>query len=436
MNKLSSLLSLALFFLLFHAHTSAQIKIEGVVRDARSKSPLQFVVVSVENANSGDVTGERGSFSVSVSELPVTLTFRLIGYEKISIQVVKDKKLNIELTESVVELNTVEIRASQLEKVAGTSTRSIWDYAWSNGQLIICDYGTTLKSAELFLLDEKLDTVDIIKAPAKPVELFTDCMGNAHFVGKDSTWQIVNEMGELVLLKAESNYLVENILRKCTAADEDNLYFQVGQGAQKFNEFMATSFSFESNDDVVYYFYGPRDGNTLFFLTKIEDDIARKMKDAELNRDSLMHSKVHGETYDSGMASKYFFYTTLLKEIYCPMFSTQGKMVIVDYVHGHWVEFDEGMSVSRVDTLQFNYDKRKPHRCITDEEHHGLYVLVDEAGIVSLHVLNQTSIDLGKSWTIPHTFPDKVTVRNGYAYYIHRDPKDRLNRYLSRLKLD
>ena len=435
MNNLKHLLSTALFFLLCYIQTTAQIKIEGFVRDARSGEPLQFVVVTLDDSRAGDVSNERGYFEVMVEKLPATLSFRLIGYEKTIIQVTKDKRLNVSMAETVMEMNTVEIRASQLEKVAGDEKRSIWDYTWCNGQLLICDYGTSLKSASLFLLDKNLDTLDAIDVPAKPVELFSDCMGNAHFKGTDSTWQILNENGRLSFLPAESNYLIDSILRKCKSANDEFLFFEIPQGEQQFKETNAESFSFKSNNDEIYYYYGPRNGSKLKFLTKISDEVSKKLKEAELTRDSLMHSKKHGESYSSAMSSKYFFYTTMVKEVYAPIVTIHDTTYIMDYVHTHWVMFDEAMNVASVDTIGFDFSPANPHRCLVEENRAGLYVYDQENGIVRLFRVNTENCALSQNWTIPHTFPEKITVMGNFVYYIHRDPKNRMNRFLSRLQL-
>ncbi len=415
MNKSFLQLSTALVFIFCFLHTTAQIKIEGVVRDARSGAPLQFVVVTHETSRAGDVTTEKGNFSVLVDKLPATLSFRLIGYEKTIIQVTKDKRLDVKMAESVVEMNTVEILASQLEKVAGNDKRSIWDYTWCNGQLLICDYGTSLKTASLILLDENLDMLHTLAVPSKPVELFSDCMGNAHFKGQDSTWQILNEDGHISLLPAESNYLVENILRKCKAADDKNLYFEVANGEQLFNESSAESFAFKSTNDEIYYFYGSRNGSKLIFLTKITDEVSKKLKEEELKRDSVMHSKKHQESYASAMASKHFFYSTMVKEIYAPIMSLDGKTFIMDYVNGQLVEFDSTMTVASVDSIRFDYIAGNPFRCLTDEEHTAIYVLDNDHSISVIHLLDTNGCEIQRSWKIPHAFPENVTVQNGYV---------------------
>ncbi|MFM9985260.1 MAG: carboxypeptidase-like regulatory domain-containing protein [Flavobacteriales bacterium] len=436
MTRIFLTLSTAFLFFIYPFSSNAQVKIEGVVRDANSGKPIPFVIVTVDDSQTGDVTTERGEFEVLVSNLPAAITFRMLGYEKTIIRVTKDKRLDVRMVESVVEMNTVEIRASQLERVAGNESRSIWDYAWCDGNLLICDYGTSLKSASLFLLDDQEDTLGFVRTPDKPVDLFNDCMGNAHFQGTDSTWQILFQHEGLKFLPGESNYLVDNILRKCKSADEKRLFFEIPQGSQLFKESSSESFVFKSSNDEICYFYGSRDGSKLIFLTRISDEVAQKLKDAEVQRDSTMHSMMHGESYSSSMASKHFFYTTLVKEVYAPIVTLNETTYIMDYVHGNLVVFDSAMNVARVDTIRFDFDPRIPHRCIADEEHKSLYVLNESSGITTISLIDIQSCSLVKNWSIPHTYPDKITVRNGYVYYIHRDPQNRLNRFLSRLKLE
>jgi hypothetical protein len=55
-------------------------------------------------------------------------------------------------------------------------------------------------------------------------------------------------------------------------------------------------------------------------------------------------------------------------------------------------------------------------------------------GLVEIYSLNLDNAELGRHWTLPHPFPEHITERDGYFYYLHRDPEHKEARLLSKLR--
>jgi hypothetical protein len=125
----------------------------------------------------------------------------------------------------------------------------------------------------------------------------------------------------------------------------------------------------------------------------------------------------------------------MVKEIYAPIVTVQDSTYIMDYVNNKWVTFNADMNVSKVDSIGFDFLPFQAPRCFVSEEQDALYIASQDNGITTISEIAVSDCSVLKSFTIPHNFPENITVNGGYVYYVHRDPKNRLNRFLSRLRL-
>ena len=416
--------------------SQAQYVIKGKVIDSLGSIPLANVSIVVYEANVSVLCEEDGSFVLRLPSLPVKAEVRLLGYKTQIIDLTNTKPLLISLEEETVLLNPIEISGENTIHVAGTDQRSIWDYTWVDNKLLLCDYGLHLSDARLILMNEYFDTLDIKKCPSKPDRLYTDCMGFAHMQGADSTWQIETENERLAWLSGESNYLVENILLACKASNSNYLYFEIPQGKGMFDDDELASFKFETNNDVIYYFYADRLKSEMYYLTSITDHQAQKLKQEEKSYGVGPGGKRVAESAASKAASKAFFYKQMLKEIYAPVFLKNDSVFILDYVNNHIAVFDSTSELVRADTLKHHarYDfKRQCYQDIVTEE---VYVEYEDRQTTFLCRLDLTSGNINQCDRLPYPFPYHLMIRDGHAYYIHRSEKDHSDRHLVKVRLD
>jgi hypothetical protein len=132
--------------------------IRGKVVDQDSKSPLPFVTVYLETGGTGrgTVTDERGFYVLN--DVPVgrcNLRFSCVGYETVYLtnQVLgsgKELVLNMELVESVMQLDAVDVRHTPESGVLNTrvtvSGRSISAYEIENTAGSLSDISRTVQS--------------------------------------------------------------------------------------------------------------------------------------------------------------------------------------------------------------------------------------------------------------------------------------------------
>lgn len=102
------LIALALLQLSLQSAT-AQTRLEGVVLDAETRSPLSGAHVVAVETGAGAVTNPEGRFGLVLPQLPAELRIRHIGYETRRVRVESAAEIVIELTPAVVELDEIVV---------------------------------------------------------------------------------------------------------------------------------------------------------------------------------------------------------------------------------------------------------------------------------------------------------------------------------------
>ncbi len=116
------LLACWLLLLTFAVAAPAQVRLEGLVVDARTGVPVAQVHVQDPLAGTGSVTNENGRFRLPVPRLPATLTFRHVGYATQQVEVAEAGDLEIRLQPAQITLGEVlvvgdDFAASLIERV-------------------------------------------------------------------------------------------------------------------------------------------------------------------------------------------------------------------------------------------------------------------------------------------------------------------------------
>ena len=109
--KRSLLFLCILYFFSITIAFSQNYQIEGKIRDSKSKHPLAFVNIVINDGLYGGTSDIDGNFSLKFHQEIKTLTLSYVGYQTQVYQVnpQNTKKTNIELVRSSVELNEVQI---------------------------------------------------------------------------------------------------------------------------------------------------------------------------------------------------------------------------------------------------------------------------------------------------------------------------------------
>jgi outer membrane receptor protein involved in Fe transport len=117
LNKAKFIAISAVLLSLFITQSYAQLtKVTGTVKDKNTKQGLYSAVVSVKGSTTGTNTDLDGKFSLNVDLTnPQTLIISYLGYNKVEVQVSKNKtNIDVSLSENVVTSKEVTIQSSRL----------------------------------------------------------------------------------------------------------------------------------------------------------------------------------------------------------------------------------------------------------------------------------------------------------------------------------
>jgi len=98
-----------------YSQTSYNTSINGRVIDAKTRAPLHFVSVFLDNTTIGTVTDGKGTYNILTSKTAFKITFSFLGYESESRIVTpgKTQVINVELSSTAVELGEVHVKATK-----------------------------------------------------------------------------------------------------------------------------------------------------------------------------------------------------------------------------------------------------------------------------------------------------------------------------------
>ena len=105
-----------LAFLMFTSSGFAQRKIDGIVQDAKSNSPLEGATISVKGIKRNTISKDGGKFEISVPAGKVSLLISFVGYQAKTVTVGEDQStVMVQLNESSNQLNDVVIVGVQAQ---------------------------------------------------------------------------------------------------------------------------------------------------------------------------------------------------------------------------------------------------------------------------------------------------------------------------------
>jgi TonB-linked SusC/RagA family outer membrane protein len=94
----------------------AQVRIQGTVKDSKTKAGLPGVGVKVENTTIGTATDVNGNYTLDIGTGNVNLVFSFIGYTPKTVSAAGKTKLDVELAEDVKNLGQVVVTALGITK--------------------------------------------------------------------------------------------------------------------------------------------------------------------------------------------------------------------------------------------------------------------------------------------------------------------------------
>jgi|GEM_PF-3724462 len=179
------------------------------------------------------VSGRDGLYEMTIGASPAVLQYSFVGYSTVRDSLSADElkqsstgriQHDVFLIPSSEELQVVEI------------TDSPYDLVYNNPDAWVNDFCFLSENEILLFLKEKnksflrvINTAGTLQhelqIPFSASELYSDCFGNAHLVGQDSSWQVyVSDETGLVLYPAIPVRMLKSQLQPCVYVNDAYLY--------------------------------------------------------------------------------------------------------------------------------------------------------------------------------------------------------------------
>lgn len=456
----------ALLFLLFCItqlySQDSTFTIKGKVIDVDTKKSLGHVSIQVNGTLRGTETDSSGQFALLLSGERKLLKFSLLGYETVYLNPYAQpgKEELVPMKPKAKLINEVVVSANPLQPMVNSKRSYVLDYDFYGDHILLISYGLSKSSYKVVLIDEKGDTLSIIRAPETPQRLFKDCLGNHYVVCEETIYQVYYNNTSLQLLPPKSIKDLEGILMPCIAQDSSNLYLVAKHGS-----YLVTNtifHDFYSNHTSLSYYYINKALKQKKLLLNVVDEASLRMKADERR---LLSAKEQGRSGDEmgrvvhtnsktppqasmpAMSSNHrnksvlhsfdviFSETIVFKEIFAPLYVIKNQLYVFDFVNSKLKSFSASGNLLKESDLALHKDiKWKRSMCI-DEAFNKAYTLFERNGITELKEIDLKTGKECHSEKVPVVFAENIKVNKGYIYFLHSGKEADDTRYLSKFKI-
>lgn len=379
-------------------------RVSGQVTDAVTGEPIPNVHVQVIGSFFGTTTDEEGRFQMELKERYPSLKFSHLSYSPLihETSTPAGQELAIVLHPKTHLLGEVPVLSKGVEKVVENDSITIFDYTFISNKLLLMTYNYDRR--DYYLQLNTLDGQDVsrIKIPNRqPYRFFTDCMGNQHLVGRDSSYQLHQGEDKIHLLYPSNRYQFLEAMEPCAAAKGATVYLQ----------------AFDDDQHVVWYGFVKKGEKKATQLRKIVDmETLQKLYEYE---EFLAFKEASGmSSYDR---MDYIDFGNLIfnKPIYAPMFHLKDHIYIFN--HPESVIERYAWRSHQADTLSIDYHKNTEfeRQIIIDPVTGQPYAVFEKRENFYLKAINLEDGTVSGPVHLKHRFPDKIKVFNGMVYYLY-----------------
>lgn len=407
--------------------------VKGLVLDEFDRA-VQNAKVVVGFENKSTLTNAKGFFLAEVKRPGQLLQIRFAGYTLVSKMInYKPSSKNdtifivFRLEPSTQELETVEINAKIVDRVHEANTHILDFDFYENNILLLVKEGKLYK---LQLITYEDETLAEFRLPLKPIEFFNDCYENLHVKTQDSIFQIYSTIEGFNLMKGFSLDEFSKILEPCVGNTNEHLLFKSLSAFKQTTIYYSVEKS--THEAGIVHIVSDEDAEAyrMYFYYNNLAEIAMTKHVMGENTSVQQRAARNAET------DAMFFKKILHMESYNPLFNIHDTIVIFNHVKDSvFSYFSNGILIDR---KFINYHKQVgwDKLAVLDKYTKNIYQKYTADGLTYLKEFDRATGKLYNTFKLSeHIFPEKLKVRNGFAYYLTKRSNDVGNNYLYRQSL-
>ena len=410
--KLYSIIFLFIFSISSIYSQSDGIRVYGKITDSNTGLIIKNVNIRIKGTNIGSVSHKNGQYSIGVNDVPATIIFSHVGYEKYyqKINHKISQKHNIQLKPVIVELEEFSISSEIVKNILKNKPLHICDYEFYENNILLLAYkDRKLSKARIILIDHFGDTISGLNV-RKPEKFYKDCFDNVHLICKDTVWQIYFDSEKLQLLYPVNPKKFDLTMKNCVEESGDNVYFM----------------DYAYHNQVLQYYYYNRKTDEAKTLRVIGDEKAIAMID---DFDGYIQNLINSGVRNIEAHTR-FEEMCMVDPIFVPLKKVGDTICIFNYVNSLMEFYDHDGKLVYETPVDFHNDKHWIEDIFIDEVSDKVYTLFKRNGISYLHEINLKDGNLRKEIKIPDfPFVSKIQIYNGNIYFLYSEKSNIYKKY-------
>jgi CarboxypepD_reg-like domain len=402
------------FFIILNAIAAGLIaqtgtrRITGGIYDKDSQEPIQLAFIFASNhTDFRTSTDSLGRFSFLIPENEDTLIIRCTGYFTIRLKAPQSNVFAQIFMESSVLLPPVEINAGT-RRVLEDDQTYVHDFAFLGENIIILFNSPELKRNVLQLIAPwgKILSEQML-LPENPASIFTDCEGNVYALCEETAYKLLKKGTRSMEYQPINITEFKTIVEPCTGELQGSYFFRVPMDAQHLGYMLVTQDNPRPRPLVMIA--------DSFILAMIKDD-------------SLMEAKGLGMTpsdpqraaFAAGLDARFRTHV-LLAPVNAPMVVADNTAIIFDHENGNLLRFDAAGKPISSTPIKYQKDRHWAKQTIPNHEGTRVYTTFEHSGYFTLAEVDLQTGEITPKTELEHPFVTKVTIKNGWVYYLYRD---------------
>ena len=265
----------------------------------------------------------------------------------------------------------------------------------------------------LYELDEDMQFINKLRIKMNANSLFQDCFGNTHLVTRDSVYFILNDQFGLFLTETHPRKKFMAAMEKCVGTTLEKIVMEKKTIEEEYQTFYTVDID-SSYRNLIY----------------------------EINDSTLTHRAKYEENppkegiCEVRVKKRYRIKQFVKPQKYNPLFVVDDTLYIFNHYEARIDELDENGDL--LTSLKINHHNKKGWRRLvysdlTRKRFYAVWVKNGAQHLIGL-ALDEEEQNFSAKIT-KHAYPEKVIVRNGYAYYTYKPNVDANLNVLYRQKL-
>lgn len=391
--------------------------ISGKITDSFTRQVLDNLNISVEGTHMGSVSNQFGIYSFRIpwkkeEEGSLVIVYSHVGYatQKITVQMDRSQRINISMDLQQMELNEVVI-SDEPEVIFGNFKYQLFDYELMDDFIVLIGYEKRLSKSTLLLLDQDQKLLSSHRIPGKPIKLHRDCTGELYVTTEYYYFRIGFEDNSLFLSVAEQE-LYNRLVNACVEQNGADFYFEYYLDQLYSKNFYRTDTS----------------GHPPVLIRGLSDRASiRQLRDEQAFFKAGYYRTGRGMEFERDFAQRIFF-----QPPYIPLFVEQDTVLVFNHLDGYIEKLDRSGNLYATQKIDYHEDRRWNRKVFHDKIKGGFYTATRKNGFL---YVNRINLQTGALETVKKThyrYIEKITVQNGFLYFLYRPTGSLQKKYLYR----